>query len=311
MKSQIYFSIGLFILSFIAVKQIRQAGLTYYQFEQLKLTQMNGFYSLSSPEKVSYLPFELREISGFTDQSLNEIACLQDEAGTIFIYNLLNDSITHQFQFGKFGDFKGLTRVGTTYYGLRSDVVLFEINHPYDSLSAISKELNLQSSDYYGLCFDEREHRLLTATKSNLEKGDNKDLREVYAIDLTTLSVIQEPVLSISLLEIENFAKANGLTLPVRYNHQTGEVVSALKFIPTSIAVHPITDEIYILSAADNVMAVFTKKGELKSYCLLDNELFSQPEGITFLPDGTMIVTNQGQMGQPTLLRFDWKTKST
>ena len=309
MKGQSYFSIALVILSFIAVKQIQKVGLNYYHYVELSATELSGFYSLNSPEKVSFLPFELREISGLTDLTSKEIACVHDEAGTIFIYNLSKDSITSQFHFGNKGDFEGLTRVGTTFYALRSDAALFKITAPYDSLSVSAKQLNLPTWDHEGLCYDERENRLLLAPKSKLGKGpEQKDLRVIYAVDLTTLDLSEEPILSIRVSEIENFAQSNNLPLPMRLNKHSGDSISALKFLPSSLAVHPFTDEIYILSAVDKSLAVFTKQGELKNYQLLDPLLFNQPEGITFLADGTMIITNEGQMGHSTLLRFTWNT---
>jgi uncharacterized protein YjiK len=311
MKGQSYFSIALVILSFIAVKQIQKVGLDYYHYVELSTPELNGFYSLNSPEKVSFLPFELREISGLTDLTMKEIACVNDEAGTLFIYNLLKDSITSQFHFGNKGDFEGLTRVGSTFYALRSDAALFKITPPYDSLSVSVKQLNLPTWDHEGLCFDERENRLLLAPKSKLGKGpEHKDLRVIYAINLTTLDVSKEPLLSIRVSEIENYAKSKNLRLPMRLNKQSGDSASALKFLPSSLAVHPITDELYIISAVDKSMAVYTKSGELKNYQLLDPILFNQPEGITFLEDGTMIITNEGQMGHSTLLRFTWNTSA-
>ena len=43
-----------------------------------------------------------------------------------------------------------------------------------------------------------------------------------------------------------------------------------------------------------------TKAGDLE-------ELFNNPEGITFLENGDLIITNEGQMGIPTLLKFNWQ----
>ena len=312
MKKQVNYSIAIVVLSFIAVKHLRKVGLDYYEHIQVNLEQLTGFYDFTSPDKISLLPFELREISGLTDYSNNEIACIHDEAGIIFIYDLNKDSISKQFHFEKLGDFEGLTKVGSTFYALRSDATLFEILPPYDSTSVKKMKLNLSSWDHEGLCFDERENRMLIAPKSKMGKGpEYKDIRSIYAIDLATLSMDENPIISINVSELENFAKTKHLPLPMRLNKQKGDSVSALKFMPSSISVHPITDELYIISAVDKTMAVYTKSGELKNYIMLNPKMFNKPEGITFLPDGTMIITNEGEMGQPTLLRFSWnKTPS-
>ena len=39
----------------------------------------------------------------------------------------------------------------------------------------------------------------------------------------------------------------------------------------------------------------------------LDPILFNKAEGLAFLPDGTMLVSNEAQHGKPTLLTFKYK----
>jgi uncharacterized protein YjiK len=168
-------------------------------------------------------------------------------------------------------------------------------------------KLNIPSWDNEGLCFDERNNRLLVAPKSKLGKGSEfKDTRAIYSIDLTTKQLDQEPLFLISVSEIEAFANSHNLELPQKVGKQTQDSISSLKFMPSSLAVHPRTDEIYVISAVDQTMAVFDKSGKLMNYMRLDPKIFNKPEGITFLENGDMIITNEGQMGIPTLLKFNW-----
>ena len=81
----------------------------------------------------------------------------------------------------------------------------------------------------------------------------------------------------------------------------------ALRFMPSSIAVHPVTEEIFALSAIDPVMAVFDSGGSVVGYARLDAKLFRQPEGITFLSNGDMLVSNEGAGKRPMLLIFKWR----
>ena len=50
-------------------------------------------YNLSSPTKTYTLPATLNEISGITILNNNEIACVQDELGIIYIYDLKEGKI--------------------------------------------------------------------------------------------------------------------------------------------------------------------------------------------------------------------------
>ncbi len=307
MSKQYYFSFVLAALSFITVKRIQKAGVEQYQYFQTIFQKENGWFNFKEPSLLLNLPFELREISGLTNISELEIACVQDENGILFIYNLLTDSIVGQFDFGIKEGYEGLTKADSSYFILRGDATLLEIEFPYDSSRVTETKLNIQEQDNEGLCYDERNNRLLIAPKSKFGKGKIlKDTRAIYAIDLATKELNETPIFLISIAEIEAFANKNQIELPQKVSKQSSDSVSALKFIPSALAVHPKTDEIYILSAVDQTLAVFDKKGLLMNFFMLDNRLFNRPERLTFLSNGDLIITNEGQMGVPTLLKFDW-----
>jgi uncharacterized protein YjiK len=145
------------------------------------------------------------------------------------------------------------------------------------------------------------------APKSKSGKGPEfKDIRAIYSIDLATKKLKKEPLFIINVSEIEAFANEKGIALPQKLSKLSADSISALKFMPSELAVHPKSDEIYIISAVDHTMAVFSKSGELLNFIYLDEKLFNKPEGITFLENGDLIITNEGQMGVPTLLKFQW-----
>ena len=85
-------------------------------------------YKLTEPDARIILPDTLREISGLTCIDSNLFACIQDENGILFIYDLKQNKIREQFTFNIDGDYEGICRVSDTIYILRSDGVLFEIS---------------------------------------------------------------------------------------------------------------------------------------------------------------------------------------
>ncbi len=307
MSKQFYFSFIIAALSFITVKRIQKAGVEHFYLLETLFQKEDGWFNFKKPDFILNLPFELREISGITKLEDGEIACVQDENGIIFVYDLELDSIIRQFQFGKNGDYEGIARVDSTFYILRSDATLIEINSPWDSTNVIETKLNIPNLDNEGLCYDQRSNRLLLAPKSKTGKGpEYKDSRAIFSIDLATKKLDAKPLFVINVPEIEAFANEKGIPLPQKVSKLTADSISALKFMPSELAVHPKTDEIYILSAVDHTMAVFTKTGELINFICLDDVIFNKPEGITFLENGDLIITNEGQMGVPTLLKFQW-----
>lgn len=62
----------------------------------------------------------------------------------------------------------------------------------------------------------------------------------------------------------------------------------------SAIAIHPVTRDFYILSAFDHAIFIFSQTGELKHLEFLNPELFPQAEGISFLANGNMLISNEG-----------------
>lgn len=67
------------------------------------------------------MPMELNEISGIAWIGEGKIACVQDEDGIIFIYNLNENKVEKTVNFAKSDDYEGITVVDGTAYVLRSD----------------------------------------------------------------------------------------------------------------------------------------------------------------------------------------------
>lgn len=268
-------------------------------------------YNLSKPTKSFVLPVALNEISGITALSQNEIACVQDEIETIFIYDLTKEAIIKEYPSKLVGDYEEIALVGNAMYLLRSDGVLIEhLNYSKPSTEKIEYALNLPSTNNEGLCFDKRNNRLLIAAKSKAGKGnENKDIRLIYGFDLKSKILSKEPIFKLSVDKIEEKALAMKITIPTRTIKKTGKEVSDFNFRPSAISVHPFSHLIYILSSSDKLLLTMNEKGNIIHLFALDAVLFNKAEGITFLPNGDMLISNEAQKGKPTLLKFKYIKK--
>ena len=104
------------------------------------------------------LPKELLEISGLSYIDGNRFACVQDEQGKIFIYNIASSSVEKKISFGGMGDYEGLAVVGETIWVLRADGKLFEVNN-MNAADPMVKEYGTQlttKQDPEGLCYDKK-----------------------------------------------------------------------------------------------------------------------------------------------------------
>lgn len=236
------------------------------------------------------LPKELNEISGISWIGENRIACVQDEDGMIFIYNLGTSKIENSISFGSSGDYEGITVVGENAYVLRSDGVIFEINNYKDKDLKVQKHetvlLQIKGMNIEGLSADPDNNRLLLAVK---ERKGNNESKEIYAFDLNTKKTGNDPLFEIEL--------SNSIFKDVK-----GKTKS--KFSPGAIAIHPQTGEFYILDGTNPKILITKKDGSLNQLVMLQEKDFGNPEGLTFSPQGEMYISNEAAGGPANILRI-------
>lgn len=269
-------------------------------------------YNYETPSEVIELPEILHEISGLTDLDSATIACVQDELGLVFIYNLEEKKIVKQISFGIPGDYEGITFTGESLFILRSDGMLIECGFSEENHKLLidSIQTNIPAKDNEGLCYDKLGNRLLIGCKSKLRKGsDFKNIRGIYSFDLETKELSEKPVFHIEIFDIISFAKKNGIELPTRFKKKTQEVVTNVKIGISAVAIHPLTGELFILSAVDNLLLIYNTNGTITNLVSLGSDLYQKAEGITFFENGNMLISNEGKDSKPTLLNFNYHSE--
>jgi len=267
--------------------------------------QKKNHYNLSAPDRVLKLPHKLDEISGITFTENNEIACVQDEIGSIFIYDIALEHLVKEYKNNLKGDFEGIALVNTTMYILRSDGVLVEYSN-YTTENGIVKEydLNLPTLNNEGLCFDKKNNSLLIAAKSKTEDNlEKKNIRLIYRFDLKTKQLASEPYIKLHIKRIES--KALELRISDSKTEKSKGII--FNFRPSEIAVHPFNDLIYVLSSKDKMLLILNRRGKIENIVALDPNYFAQPEGMTFLENGDLLISNEAQKGKATLLLFKYR----
>ncbi|MEZ4739986.1 MAG: hypothetical protein R2818_11675 [Flavobacteriales bacterium] len=272
--------------------------------------QITSGYDLHHPSATIILPDTLHEVSGLTDIDPHTIACVQDENGVVFFYDLETRTIARQFQFHLDGDYEGITRIGDVIYILRSDGTVYCVENYRDpDFRLHTYTTGIPAADNEGLCHDPVNDRLLIACKSKLGKGPEfKDKRAIYGFDLKTKKLSKQPVFEFDVQKMREFAEQRKIDLPTRTKGKNGGTEEPiLKFKASAIGMHPIRNHLYVLSAADHLFFIFDLDGKLLYMEPLDAKLFNKAEGITFMENGDMLITNEGQDQKPTLLRFPYK----
>src|SRR5690606_34111236 len=86
---------------------------------QLKNAAKVSDYNFNEPTVKVVLPEILNEISGLVFLDSNLFACVQDEQGVVFIYDLNQKQIIKKIPFYTNGDYEGITKVNQTLFVLR------------------------------------------------------------------------------------------------------------------------------------------------------------------------------------------------
>ena len=280
--------------------------------KSIPTNDMRVGYNLASPNQTFILPEILHEISGLTYIDSVSFACIQDENGKLFIYNVETQQLQNEYTFHLDGDYEGITRVEKTIYVLRSDGGLFEISDYQDTgFTLTTHETGIPANNNEGLCYDPEQNRLLIAAKGKLDKSpENKDRRVIYGFDLKTKRLSPSPVFEFNLQSIKEYAVTNNIELASKFKKNGKDAGPMIRFMTSAIGIHPITHNLYLLSAADHMLFVFDMQGNIKHIEQLNADIFNKAEGLTFFENGDMLITNEGQNKKPTLLRFNYQTKN-
>jgi uncharacterized protein YjiK len=239
---------------------------------------------LSGDQQEWKLPKELKEISANVFVDDVRMACVQDNDGIIYTYNLQTEKIDDQIQFAGKGDFEGLTLVRNTFYVLRSDGLLYEVQ-PQKGKSPLVKTYQLPlkaENETESVCFDTDNNRLLVAVKT-------KDLHEkgkkgIYSFDLKTKQMSSTAVVYIeSKVSIDDEEKGKGK----KKKKEKAEIK------PSDIAIQPTTRNFYILDGPSARLFIADAKGNIKSKFELDRNILPQPEGICFSKRGEIYISSE------------------
>lgn len=229
------------------------------------------------------LPTELDEISGITWIDNHTLACVQDEDGKIFIYDLEERKIADEIPFAGNGDYEGIAKHKNNLYIIQSDGLVYEIKNWTDTNKAITSfQTGFKSSNNMeSLAYSEKEESLLTVPK---DKDSQDSFKGIYKIDLQNKSAnLKTPLYKVDLTN-EAFKPYRGKKL-----HKT--------FNPSEIAIHPKTQEIYMLEGKNPKLVILDKNGNLKRVLKLDELNFPQPEGMSFSESGELYISNEASNG--------------
>ncbi len=268
------------------------AGLTFY------LTSCDSEIKKSYPNPPGYdfskpivykLPDILAEISGLVYYPKDSsVFAIQDEKGWLFKIKLKTPLEVERWKFSNAGDYEDVSLLDSTFYVLKSKGVIEKFKFfSSDSVSLQSFKLDDGGkNEFETLFYDSSQNKLIVICK-NCEKDKKKEVSS-WAFDPVT----------------DSFSTSFSIkTSKIREQLDEDE----LKFKPSAAAIHPITGELYIIASVNNALVILNKDYTVKNSYKIDPALFKQPEGMTFLPTGDLIISNESaEKGAADILFFKY-----
>ena len=257
-------------------------ALVYFIFKKKQDEFASKFSTEINIEQTWNLPASLREVSGIAYLENNRVACVQDENGVLFIYNLESSTIEEQIEFAGEGDFEGIAVEGTTAYIVQSDGTIYRIADFENNPEITEHPTGLtRDQDVEGLCYDPKNNRLLLAIKE--KEPDSEDYKGIYAVDTETMEMNATPVFKLQFDD------------PIF--EQTDVKNKYDRFMPSEISIHPKTGNIYMLEGRVPKLLILDSEANPEKLYFLNVNDFEQPEGLTFDPSGNIYLSNEGNPG--------------
>ncbi len=248
-------------------------------------------YDLNSPRQVK-LPLQLDEISGLSYYAKDSsIFAIIDEAGVL--YKIHPDQHIDSWKFAAGADYEDVVELDSTFYILVSKGKIVKVN--FQNNEAIAKEFAFpfgKGNEFETLYYDSTAKKLFIICKDC--ETDKKKSLTTYSFDPAT-DTFSDTSFTINVTEIDKILG-----------------IEKTKFKPSAAAINPADGLLYIISSINKLLVVAEPTGKVKGCYRLSPSLFKQPEGITFKPDGTMIISNEfAGTGAADLLIFKYnKPKS-
>ncbi len=283
----LYIVIGIFLF----------VGGVYWAFEY-KMKK-----ALAKPDDVEILETwelseDLMEISGISYLEERKLACVQDEEGIVFVFDLDKKEVVREIDFKELGDYEGIAVVEEMVYVLRSDGTIWEMEIPpthQNEVTAKKYEFpQFEDYDIESLDYDKKNQRLLFVPKENAAEIS---LKKVYAFNLVTKKLESEPVFEIDL---------DGKIKEYDYGNEVFDNEELVEVEPADMAVHPITGKIYIIDSENHIIIELSPLGKPLAVYRLNSFIFKNPEGICFTPQGEMYISSEGSVG---LFANIWRIK--
>jgi uncharacterized protein YjiK len=249
--------------SFIDASQ----GLTDYSFDESSAVRWK-------------LPGRLREISGLAATPDDRLFGHDDEKAIIYEMDYDAGKLVKGFSMGEEpakADFEGIAVVGDRFYLVTSWGRVYESFEGADAERMLYNTYDTgagRKCEIEGLTYEPTDHTLLLLCK-NPRVAELKDRVSIFKWSLEDRLAVQQPSIEIPLDAFTDY-------------------IDKKNFQPSAIDRNPATGTYFIVAARQEAIAEITPQGEVLSVRGFPKGYHRQAEGLAFLSDNRLIVSDEG-----------------
>lgn len=245
-----------------------------------------GSLFAAAPDAQWRLPHRLREISGIAAAPDGRLFAHDDERAVLYELDAAAGALRKSFALGApvlTADFEGLAiSPDGAFWMTTSDGLVYRFTEGADDSAVAFERFETrlgQVCEIEGLAYLAAEQSLILACK----RHHARDMRDTVALYIWSPG--RQAALWRSLPE-RDIAAAAGVR----------------SFRPSSVEIDPRSGRVLLLSANDSALAELNSDGTLAGARALPGH--PQPEGVTLLADGTLIISDEGGDGRALLSRY-------
>lgn len=243
-------------------------------------------YNFSSP-KVIELETDLDEISGIAYYPKDtSVFAIVDEDGILFKIPLNNPKKSRRWTFAKSKDYEDLVYMDSAFYIMVSNGTVEKIT--FNGYQPKREKFEFFTGDKkqneFETLYKKEFSKKLTMICKSCEEDDKEHLTLYSFEDSSGKGIFKRD----TALDMRTFIQKYGADKHLK---------------PSGAAVNPRNGDIYVLSSILKVIMILDRNREFKEFVKLDPVIYKQPEGITFTPEGNIIISNEfANEGYPNLL---------
>lgn len=236
------------------------------------------------------LPRGLEEISGLAVDEAGRLFAHNDERAVVYQIHPETGEILKVFAVGVTGvpgDFEGIAIAGERFFLLTSGgrLVEFREGEAGTTVRYRTHALGLGNlCELEGLAYDPGTDALLIPCKTPRSRRLAGRLI-VWSVPLATLKPQENPRVFLPLQALDDAGLGDN-------------------FQPSAIEVHPQRGTLVLVAGRQEDLVEIGADGSILSFERLDRDLHPQPEGIAFLPDGSLVLADEGQGTWGSITRY-------